>query len=100
MPVSCAEFFGHYARMLAMAPPRTVPTAVAIALASAAATYERARGRSTELNAETVRYLTRTGGYSRAKAQRLLDWLPQISLEQDMARTEAWLRDEGLLNRS
>lgn len=45
-PVTCAEFFGHYARMLGMDPQRTVPTTVAVALATAAGAYERARGRS------------------------------------------------------
>jgi nucleoside-diphosphate-sugar epimerase len=95
--VSCAEFFGHYARMLGMPPQRTVPTAVAVALASAVGSYENARGRPSELNAETVRYLTRTGGYSRAKAQALLGWVPQISLDEGMRRTEAWLRQQGSL---
>jgi nucleoside-diphosphate-sugar epimerase len=95
--VTCAEFFGHYARMLGMRPQRTVPTAVAVALASAAGSWERARGRPSELNPETVRYLTRTGGYSRAKAAELLDWTPEISLDEGMRRTETWLRAEGLL---
>jgi nucleoside-diphosphate-sugar epimerase len=96
--VTCAQFFSHYARMLGMAPQRTVPTGVAVALASLAGTYERARGRASELNSETVYYLTRTGGYSRAKARDLLGWVPQVSLEEGMRRTEAWLRAEGLLN--
>ena len=99
-PVSCAEFFGHYARMLQMAPQRTVPTPIAVALATAVGAAERLRGRPSELNAETVGYLTRTGGYSRAKAERLLGWVPQISLSDGMARTEEWLRAEGYLTRS
>lgn len=100
VPVTCAEFFGHYARMLGMAPQRAVPTVVAVALASVVGAYERARGRPSELNAETVRYLTRTGGYSRAKARELLGWEPQFSLTEGMRSTEKWLRDEGLLTRS
>ena len=54
--------------MLQMAPQRTVPTPIAVALATAVGAAERLRGRPSELNAETVGYLTRTGGYSRAKA--------------------------------
>ena len=99
-PVTCAEFFGHYARMLHMAPQRTVPTAIAVALATAAGTAERLRGRQSELNAETVGYLTRAGGYSRAKAERILGWTPRVSLAEGMERTEAWLRAEGLLDRT
>lgn len=95
--VTCAEFFGHYARMLGMPSQRTVPTAVAVALAAAVGSYERARGRPSELNAETVRYLTRTGGYSREKARELLGWEPTTSLAEGMGRTETWLRGEGLI---
>lgn len=97
VPVTCAEFFGHYARMQGLPPQRTVPTAVAVALASAVGTFERMRGRPSELNAETVRYLTRTGGYSRAKAQRVLAWIPRVGLADGMDVTERWLRAEGLI---
>ena len=76
------------------------PTPIAVALATAVGAAERFRGRPSELNAETVGYLTRTGGYSRAKAERLLGWVPQISLSDGMARTEEWLRAEGYLARS
>src|SRR3984957_21057085 len=99
-PVTCAEFFGHYARMLGMAPQRIVPTAVAIGLATAVGTADRVRGRASELNAAIVLYLTRTGGYSRVKAERVLGWVPRISLDVGMSRTEAWLRAEGHLTRT
>ena len=94
---TCAEFFGYYARMLGMPPQRTVPTAVAVALANAVGSYERARGRPSELNAETVHYLTRTGGYSRAKARELLAWEPTTSLAEGMRATETWLRERDLI---
>ena len=45
-------------------------------------------------------YLTRTGGYSRVKAERVLGWVPRISLDVGMSRTEAWLRAEGHLTRT
>ncbi len=97
VPVTCAEFFGHFTRMLRLAPPRAVPTSVALVLAQAVHTVERLGGRSSELNAETVRYLTRTGGYLRRKAERFLGWVPKVSLDDGMAMTEQWLRAEGLL---
>ena len=83
-----------------MAPQRTVPTAVAIGLATVVGTVDRVRGRASELNAETVLYLTRTGGYSRVKAERVLGWVPRICLDVGMSRTEAWLRAEGHLTRT
>ena len=97
VPVTVFEFFNHYARMLGVRAPRCVPTAVAVALAEVAGRAERLRGRESELNAETVHYLARTGGYSRAKAERVLGWVPVVDLDEGMARTEAWLREQGLL---
>lgn len=94
--VTCAEFFGHYARMLGT-PLRTVPTPVAIALATVVGRVEQMRGRDSEVNAATMRYLARTGGYSREKAERLLGWVPQVELDEGMRRTERWLREQGLL---
>lgn len=94
--VTCAEFFGHYARMLGR-PLRTVPTPVALVLAGAVGRVDRLRGRESEVNAATMRYLARTGGYSRAKAERLLGWVPEVELGEGMRRTEQWLREQGLM---
>lgn len=95
--VTCAEFFGHYARMLGKPPPRVAPTGVALVLAEVLSAFERLRGRRSELNRETVLYLTRPGGYSNAKARRLLGWRPTVDLAEGMRRTEQWLRERGLL---
>lgn len=94
--VPAAEFFGHYFRMLGQPGPRTAPTAVAVALAAAVARTARV---PTEVNPETMRYLARPGGYSIAKARRLLGWAPAVGLAEGMERTERRLRAEGLLAR-
>ena len=95
--VSCREFFGHYHRMLGKSGPVCLPTPVALALAAGAATVDRARGRSGEANPATVRYLTRRGTYSIEKARSMLGYVPRVDLTEGMRRSEAWLRDRGLI---
>jgi nucleoside-diphosphate-sugar epimerase len=97
--VECRTFFGHYYRMLGRRGPVTLPTPAALAVAGAAsATLARVRGGAfAEVNAESMRYLARTGTYSIAKARRVLGYDPQVDLAEGMRRTEAWLREQGLL---
>jgi nucleoside-diphosphate-sugar epimerase len=95
--VSCSEFFGHHHRMLGRRGPLVLPTSVAIALAEPAGRLERLRGRRSELNAISMRYLARPGTYSIDKARRVLGYEPRVGLEEGMRLTEAWLRREGLL---
>jgi nucleoside-diphosphate-sugar epimerase len=96
--VPAREFFGHYYRMLGKRGPVRLPTPLAVAAARAAGAAERLRGNSrTEINAASMRYLARPGGYSIEKARRLLGYEPQVDLDEGMRRTEAWLRDQRLL---
>ena len=95
--VSCAEFFGHYYRMLDRRGPVVLPTRIALALARASATAARLARRETELNETSVLYLARTGTYSIARARELLGYEPQVDLVEGMRRTEEWLRRQGLL---
>ena len=96
--VPSREYFGHLFRMLGRRGPICIPTAPAIALAHAADAINRARGRRTDVNAISMRYLARPGTYSIDKARRMLGYAPAIDLDEGMARTEAWLRAEGLLH--
>lgn len=95
--VPAREFFGHYHRMLGKRGPLCLPTPLAVAAARAAGAAERLRGRRTEVNAASMRYLARPGGYSIGKARRLLGYEPQVDLDEGMRRTEAWLREQRLL---
>lgn len=95
--VPAKEFFGHYFQMLGRRGPVCLPTPLAVAMARAAGTAERLRGRRTELNAASMLYLARPGGYSIDKARRLLGYEPQIDLQEGMRRTEIWLREQRLL---
>jgi nucleoside-diphosphate-sugar epimerase len=96
-PVQAREFFGHYFRMLGKRGPLCLPTPLAVGLARIAGAAERARGQRTEINAASMRYLARPGGYSIAKARRLLGYAPAVDLAEGMRRTEAWLREQSLL---
>jgi nucleoside-diphosphate-sugar epimerase len=96
-PVSSKEFFTHYFRMLGKRGPLCLPTPLAVAGARVAGAAERLRGHRTEINAASMRYLARPGGYSIDKARRLLGYEPAVDLDEGMRRTEAWLRAQGLL---
>lgn len=95
--ISNREFFGHYSRMLGQRGPVCLPTPVALALATAADRAARLAGSETEANPTAVRYFLRTGTYSIEKARRLLGYDPQVGVEEGMARTEVWLREQGLV---
>jgi nucleoside-diphosphate-sugar epimerase len=95
--VTCREFFGHYFRMLGRRGPICLPTRVAVPLAAAAGRAARLRGRQTEINATSMRYFTRSGTYSIAKARRTLGYAPRVGLDEGMRRTEIWLRERALI---
>ncbi len=95
--VSTGHFFGHYARMLGRRKPPALPTTALRPIAFAVDRASRARGVPGETNTGVVAYLSRTGTYSVAKARRVLGFEPSVSLQEGMASTEAWLREQGTL---
>ena len=94
--VSPRVFFGRYAAMLGV-PLRSVPYPIAVAAAPLVAALFRAAGRPAPLSGRTLEYVTHPGTYSISKAARLLGWHPTVALDEGMRRTEAWLREEGLV---
>ncbi len=97
VPVTNYEYFNYLARMAGKDHVRTLPTSLLVVATGATAAFSRLRGRGTENNPETVRYLMRTGSYSIEKARTLLGFEPKVDLADGMARTERWLREEGLI---
>lgn len=97
--VTCRDFFSYYTRMLGVRGPLCVPTRVAVTLAEGAGRAARIRGQESEAGRATVLYFTRRGTYSIEKARRVLGFDPAIDLDEGMARTEVWLREQGLLDR-
>lgn len=96
--VTCREFFEHHHRWLGLRGPTCLPTSVAVALAQGAGAVARARGIGSEASATAIRYFTRQVTYSIDKARDLLGHEPQVTLADGMARTEHWLRSEGLIS--
>jgi nucleoside-diphosphate-sugar epimerase len=91
------EFFGHYFRMLGKSPPRILPAPVLRGFAWTLDRGSRALRRENELNPGAVTYLSRSGTYSIAKARRELGFEPKVDVDEGMRRTEAWLREQGMI---
>jgi nucleoside-diphosphate-sugar epimerase len=91
------EFFGHYCRMLGIDTPRTAPTPVVREVARAMDLAARVRGRRSEATPAAIDYFARRGSYSIARAREGLGYEPAHDLRAGMAKTEEWLRAEGLL---
>lgn len=99
--VSCREFFGYHHRWLGRrGDPLILPTAAARAIITAGeVVMNRVLKQHTEISAGSLAMLMRRGSYSIDKAQSLLGYAPQVSLAEGMQRTEAWLREQGLIGR-
>ena len=91
------EFLDHYCRMLGIDPPRTAPRRVVREVARAMDLAAKVRGRRSEATAAAIDYFTRRGSYSIARAREVLGYEPAHDLEAGMAKTEEWLRAEGLI---
>ncbi len=98
--VSCETFFGHHWRWLGKpGAPRSLPAAVAEALAGVGGCLMKLIGRPTEMGRGTVQLLARRATYSIEKARSLLGYAPQVDLDRGMEQSEAWVRAQGLLER-
>ena len=95
---TCAEFFGYHAAMASLPPPRQIATGAAMAFATLGGGLLRALGRDSELGRGTIGMLSRRAGYSIEQARSVLGYSPVVGLEEGMARTSAWARQEGLLD--
>jgi len=96
-PVSCAEFFGHYARMLGRNGIPRAPRAVANLAGAAEEAAARVTGRPPAFTRNAITFVSRRAGYSTRRARELLGWEPQVELAEGMRRTERWFREQGLL---
>lgn len=97
-PVPTREFFDYYARMLGRRRAPAVPKALLSAYAGLDEAVARRRGRAPTAARWAVEYFTRRAAYRASRAQEVLGWHPQVTLEEGMRRTEAWAREEGLLS--
>ena len=97
-PITTAEYFGHFYRMLGkQGPPKSYSTRTAVAIAEFGKLLFRLRGQHTELGRGVMQMLNKSRPVSNALAHELLGWWPQVDLVEGMRRTEEWLRQQGLL---
>lgn len=97
-PVPAAEFFAYHLRFAGRGGvPRSFSTATALRLAGAASRLSRLLGRPTEASRESMLMLSKSHSPSMEKARRVLGYEPKVDLAEGMRRTEAWLRERGLL---
>ena len=96
-PVTAAEFFGHYARMLGRDGVPTLPRPLLEIALGAQEIVARIAGRPPTASRAALAFVTRRAAYPNALARERLGWEPQISLDEGMRRTETWFRETGLL---
>lgn len=96
--VKTEEFFAHHVRWAGRSgKPRSFSTETAIRLATLASFVGRLRGQPTEASRSTMLMLSKEHVVSGEKARRLLGYAPRVDLAEGMKRTEAWLREQGLI---
>jgi nucleoside-diphosphate-sugar epimerase len=95
--VTCAEFFGHYARMLGRSRIPRLPRPLAAAAGAAQEAAARVTGRPPAFSRNAITFVTRRAPYSNRRAREVLGWEPRVDLAEGMRRTEDWFRREGLI---
>lgn len=96
--VTCAEFFAHHWRWLGRSGSiPSLPATLAIGVAEAGAMLAKLAGRQTELGRGSLGLFLRRGTYSIEKARSLLGYAPRVDLAEGMRRSEAWVREAGLV---
>ncbi len=99
-PVPAAEFFAYHMRWAGRSgPPRSLSTGTAVRIARVVGALSKLLGRPSEASAQTMLMLSKSHPLSGEKARRLLGYEPKVGLAEGMRRTEAWLREQGLVAR-
>jgi nucleoside-diphosphate-sugar epimerase len=93
-PVDWNTFFGYYAAMCGRK-PRAIPLSAARLLAWASETFSL----GLPLTRERLEYYVNQNEFPTTKAAALLGYRPRIDIETGMQLTEAWLRQQGYLDR-
>lgn len=97
-PVTCAEFFGYYARMLGRERLPRFPRPLAMVAGGAQELAARFTGKPPTFTRNAITFVSRKAAYSNSRAREILGWEPRVTLAEGMRRTEAWFRSEGLLS--
>jgi nucleoside-diphosphate-sugar epimerase len=96
-PVSFDDLFAAVATISGGSKARHFPRAVLSAVAGAAEGVAKLRGRPPRFGRHGVTLVDRRGTASNRRAREDLGWKPEVSFEEGMRRSEAWLRSEGIV---
>ena len=96
-PVTAAEFFAYYGRMLGKDKLPKLPRPLAAAAGAAQELAARVTGKPPVFTRNAITFVSRRAAYSNRRAREVLGWEPKVPLAEGMRRTEAWFRQEGLL---
>ncbi len=96
-PVPWREFFMAYGRMVGVTDFPSVPYPLAYAYALFKEGMSKLTGKRSSINREVIKTFRSHNSFSNARAREVLGWEPRVDFEEGMRRTEAWLREQGLL---
>jgi 2-alkyl-3-oxoalkanoate reductase len=85
--VTTKEFFDRFARMLGKKAVRTAPEALLRPLMRI----------TPGVDPDDLQFIRRHAIFPNTRAREVLGWEPKVDLDEGMRRTEAWLREEGML---
>jgi len=96
--VSNQDYFSYLGKMLNINKIRSMNNTLGIFLTGTAEKLVNLLGKTTEINPNSVRMLSRpSADYSHAKASKLLNYQPQVDLKEGMQHCEQWLKSEGFI---
>ncbi len=90
------EFFEYYATMAGRR-LRSAPSWVVRAITLGAETVAGVTRRPARWYRTEMGYLLRRSRFSTTQARAVLGWSPRVPMREAMSRTEAWLRQSGIL---
>jgi nucleoside-diphosphate-sugar epimerase len=96
--ITTAEFFSYHYRWLNKRGPLKVSTGLALFAAAAASKIAAVTSGVNEASVATVRQLSTNSWFSIAKAERILGWKPEVSLDTGMQASQEWAQAQGLIN--
>ena len=96
--ITTAQFFSYHYRWLNKRGPLKVPTSLALFAAATASKIAGVTGGVNEASTATVRQLSTNSWFSIAKAERLLGWKPEVSLNTGMQASQEWAKSQGLIS--
>ena len=96
--ITTAQFFSYHYRWLNKRGPLKAPTSLALFAAATASKIAGVTGGVNEASTATVRQLSTNSWFSIAKAERLLGWKPEVSLNTGMQASQEWAKSQGLIS--